>query len=88
MEAVVLVCSACLHVWRLSCVVDSCNVVATEHGKYGLSCTYVECWVCIACQSVSYVVKFYYCWIWQIWIIFYVNNCRESNAECRFHLVG
>ena len=25
-------------VWRLLC----CNVVATEHGRYGMSCTYVE----------------------------------------------
>ena len=51
------------------CCGQCCNVVATEHGRYGLSCTYVEtvvheqCWVCIAsvleCYSVSYVVKFY-----------------------------
>ena len=32
-------CSACL---CMETVVDSCNVVATEHGRYGLSCTYVE----------------------------------------------
>ena len=50
-------CSACSCVWRLSFVVDNYNVVATEHSRYGLSCTYVEtiecmsmqCWVCIAC---------------------------------------
>ena len=38
-------------------VVDSCNVVATEHGRYGLSCMYIcrncrvheQCRVCIAC---------------------------------------
>ena len=47
-------CSACSCVWRLSYVVDSCNVVATENSRYGVSCTYVEivehisCWVCIA----------------------------------------
>ena len=35
-------CSACSRVWRLSYVVDNCNVVATEHSRYGLSCTYVE----------------------------------------------
>ena len=28
-----------LWVSRLSYVVHSCNVVATEHGRYGLSCT-------------------------------------------------
>ena len=44
--------------------------------------------MCIACYSVSYVVKFYYCWIWQIWIVFYVEDCGESNGECRFHLLG
>ena len=74
---------------------DSCNVVATEHSRYGLSCTYVETVGCMSnagcvqpCYSVSYVVKFYYCWIWQIWIVFYVEDCGESNAECRVHLVG
>ena len=47
-------CSACL---CMETIVDSCNVVATEHGRYGMFCTYVEtacrvheqCWVCIAC---------------------------------------
>ena len=34
-------CSACSCVWRLSFVVDNCNVVATEHSRYGLSCTYM-----------------------------------------------
>ena len=34
-------CIACSCVWRLSYVVDNCNVVATEHSRYGLSCTYV-----------------------------------------------
>ena len=32
-------CSVCL---CKETVVDSCNVVATEHGRYGMSCTYVE----------------------------------------------
>ena len=27
---------------------DSCNVVATEHGRYGLSCTYVETVECMS----------------------------------------
>ena len=35
-------CSACSCVWRLTFAVDNCNVVATEHSRYGLSCTYVE----------------------------------------------
>ena len=30
-----------LCVWRLSYVVDSCNIVATEHSRYGLSCIYI-----------------------------------------------
>ena len=37
-----------LCVWRLSYVVDSCNVVTTEHGRYGLSCTYVETVECMS----------------------------------------
>ena len=37
-----------LCVWRLSYVVDSCNVVATEHSRYGLSCTYVETLECMS----------------------------------------
>ena len=38
-------CSVCL---CEETVVDSCNVVATEHGRYGTSCTYV---VTIECMS-------------------------------------
>ena len=38
----------CSRVWRLSYVVDNCNVVATEHSRYCLSCTYVET---IGCMS-------------------------------------
>ena len=33
----------------------------------------------------TYVGKFYYCWIW---IVFYVEDCRESNTECCVLLVG
>ena len=46
-------------------VVGGCDVVATEHGRYGLSCicrscgVHEQCWFCMACWSVSYVVKFY-----------------------------
>ena len=47
-----------------------------------------QCWVCVACWSVSYVVEFYYCWIWQLWIVFYVEDCGVSSAECYVHLVG
>ena len=37
-----------LCVWsRLSYVADSCNVAATEHSRYGLSCTYVETVECM-----------------------------------------
>ena len=28
------------------------------------------------------------CWTWQIWIVFYVEDCGESYAECCVHLVG
>ena len=41
-------CSACSCIWRLSHVVESSNVVATEHGRYGLSCTYVESVECMS----------------------------------------
>ena len=41
-------CNACLCVWRLSYIVDSCNVVATEHGRCGLSCTYVDTVECMS----------------------------------------
>ena len=41
-------CSACSCVWRLSYVVDNCNVFATEHSRYGLSCTYVETLECMS----------------------------------------
>ena len=27
-----------VHAWRVSCVVDCYNAIATEHGKCGLSC--------------------------------------------------
>ena len=38
-----------LCVWsRLSYVVDSCNVVAIEDSRYGLSCTYVETVECMS----------------------------------------
>ena len=37
-----------VHVWRLSFVVDNCNVVATVHSRYGLSCTYVETMECMS----------------------------------------
>ena len=37
-----------LRVWRLSYVVDSCNVDATEHSRYGLSCTYIETVECMS----------------------------------------
>ena len=85
------VCSACLCVWRLRYVVDSCNVVATEHGQdICRNCiVHEQCWVCIACQSsVSYVVKCCYCLTWQTWIVFYVEDCGESNAQCHVYLVG
>ena len=37
---------------------------------------------------VTYVVKCYYCWTWQIWIVFYVEDYGGSNAECCVFLVG
>ena len=45
----VLIC-----VWRLSYVVDSCNVVATEDGRYGLFCTYVETVECMSSASLAW----------------------------------
>ena len=47
-------CSACSCVWRLSYVVDNCKVVATEHGRYGLSCTYVETIKCMSSAGSVY----------------------------------
>ena len=38
--------------------------------------------------GVSYVAKFYYCWTWQLWIVFYVEGCGVRSAECSVHLVG
>ena len=70
---------------------DNCNVVATEHSRYGLSCTCVETIECMSSAgsvySVTYVVKFYYCWTRQICIVLYVEDCGESNAECCVLLV-
>ena len=42
----------------VSYVVGGCNVVATEHGRYGLSCmqsncVYEQCWICMVCWSLS-----------------------------------
>ena len=45
-------------------VVDGCNVVAIEHGRYSLPCEETEqCWVCMhgMLGVLSYVVKFYCC---------------------------
>ena len=66
--------SACWCEWRVSCVLGGCNAIATEHGRYGLHVLNAEAVKCtssaesvyMACWSVSYVVKFYYCWTWQI----------------------
>ena len=72
--------------------ITAMQLLLSTISRYGLSCrnyrVHEQCWVCIACQSVTYVVKFYYCWTWQIWIVFYVEDCGESNAECCVHLVG
>ena len=38
----------CSCVWRLSYVADNCNIVATEHSRYDLSCTYVETLECMS----------------------------------------
>ena len=29
---------------------------------------YEQCWVCMVCWSLSYAVKFFCCWTWQIWV--------------------
>ena len=63
----------------------------TEHGRYGLSWMQ-KLWNAWAGSvwyvGVSYVVKFYCCWTWQIWIVFYVEGCGVSSAEYSVRLVG
>ena len=45
----------------------------------------VEAWAeSVWYVGVSYVVKFYCCWTWQIWIVFYVEGCILFSV----HLVG
>ena len=60
---------------------DSCNVVATEHGQDKT----VECLSsAVSLYSMLECKKFYYCWTWQI----FVEDCGVSSAECCVHLVG
>ena len=83
---------ACWCAWRVCYVVGGCNVVATEHGRYSLSCMQ-KLWAVLGLHGMlgvlSYVVKFYCCWMWQnlVWIVFYVEGCGVSSAEYRVHLV-
>ena len=61
----------------------------TEHGRYGL-CWMQKLWSAWA-GSVWYVGVSYvefYCWTWQIWIVFYVESCGVSSAEYSVHLVS
>ena len=37
-----------------------------------------QCWVCVVCWSLSYAVKSYCCWTWQIWVVFY-TRCGEVS---------
>ena len=41
-------------------------------------------------RALSYVVKFYCCWMWQnlIWNVFNVEGCGASSAEYLVHLVS
>ena len=57
--------------------------------QIGLSCiqnlscgAHEQCWVCMACWSVSYVVNCYCCWTWQTWVALYAEGCGVSSAEC------
>ena len=43
--------------------------------------------VCHVGRFLSYVVKFYCCWMWQIWNVFHVEDCGVSSVEYRVHLV-
>ena len=69
------------------------NVVAVEHGRYSLSCMQ-KLWASAGSawyvRSLSYVVKFYCCWMRQnlVWMVFYVQGCGVSSAEYRVHLVS
>ena len=48
-----------------------------------------QCWICMVCwEFLSYAVKFYCCWTWQIWSVFYVESCGVSSTEYHVHLVG
>ena len=74
--------SACWCAWRLSCVWGGCNEIAILSMADMVCLVYrscevhKQCWVCVymACWSVSYVVKFYYCWTWQI-------SCMQKAVE-------
>ena len=83
--------AACWCAWRVCYVVSECNVVPTEHGRYSLTCMH-KLWAVLGLYGVlgvlSYVVKFYCCWMWQIWIVFYVESCGVTSAEYRVHLVS
>ena len=75
-------CSKCFQVpYRSStahsfCIQDSLNLP---------DC--VQCWIYMVYVG-SYVVKFYCCWMWQIWKIFNVESCGVSSADYHVHLVG
>ena len=70
--------------WR-SHVVSGCNLIATEHGRCGLSCmqncgVHEQCYICMACWSVSYALNFCCCWTWQV--VLYAEGYGVSSAEC------
>ena len=66
---------ACRCAWEWVMLhVGGCNVVATEHGRCDLCCIQKlwSAWTVLSLygsQSVSYLLKFYCCWTWQIWIV-------------------
>ena len=56
-----------------------CNVVAIQSMAECMSLM-----VCMVCWSLSYVVKYR---TWQIWTVFYAQDCGVSNAEYLVHSV-
>ena len=67
-----------------------CNVVATEHGRYSLSCTYAETvssdksvWCIGSLNEILLLLN-----VAGIWVVFYVEGSGVSSAEYHVHLVS
>ena len=73
-------------------VVGGCNVVATEHGRYGLSCMQ-KLWSARAVLGLYGMLGVELCCEILLLdmahrVVFYVEGCRMSSAEYHVHLVG